>query len=96
MEEQIKKLQEELELVKKERDSLILEKNKTFIKTRLNNVINDWQKSEIKDELVNKNYINAMYKSYNTQVIQELIDVYGFDLVLECFYDLCLGEEENE
>ena len=96
MEEQIKMLQDELELVKKERDSLILEKKKTFIKTRLNNEISNWRKIEIINELENEDYISAMYQTYKTELLQELINNYGYDLVVEFMVELYLKEEENE
>lgn len=96
MEEQIKKLQEELELVKKERDNLILVNNKTFINTRLKFAVGNYTREDVKEELVNKNYINAIYKSYNTQIIQELINDYGYDLVVECMVELFLTEEEED
>lgn len=96
MEEQIKKLQEELVMVRIERDNLIVEMNKTLIKTRLKKVIVDWRIPDIKEELVNKDYISAMYKSNKTKVIQELINDYGYDLVVECMKELFLKEKENE
>lgn len=96
MEEQIKMLQDELELVKKERDSLILEKNKIFIKTTLKNKITDYRKSYVKEELINRKYIDAMYQTYETEIIQKLINDYGYDLVVECMNELFLKEKENE
>lgn len=82
MEEQIKKLQEELELVKKERDNLILEKNKTIIKSRI-------KTAEIAD------YRSAMFQTYETKLTQELLNEYGSDLIVECMIEL-LKEKENE
>jgi hypothetical protein len=97
MEEQIKKLQEELELVKKERDNLKLEMDKTFIKTILKDKISEYRKAYVKVELVNKDYIMAMYQTYERETIQELINNFGYDLVVECMVELFLTEaEENE
>lgn len=96
MEEQIKKLQEELEIVKKERDNLILEKKKTFIKTRLNNSITYCRRLPVKKALIiNRNYIEALHR-YETRALQPLIDDYGYDLVVECMNELFLKEKENE
>ena len=80
MEEQIKRLQEELEIVKKERDNLRLEKKKTFIKTRLKN----------------KSHTQGLYPTYEKETVQELIREYGQGLVVECMIELFSKEEENE
>lgn len=93
MEEQIKKLQEELELVKKERDNLILSDKKRIIINQLEQKIAPYYYSDIKEKLVNENYIMAMYQTYKTEIIQELINEYGYDLVVECMIELFLEEK---
>ena len=96
MEEQIKKLQEELELVKKERDNLILEKKKTFIKTRLNNQIFSYYYNGIKKALLDRKYLLAIIKTENLEIMQSLINDYGYDLVVDCMIELLLKEKTNE
>lgn len=74
MEEQVKQLQAELEAVKKDRDNIILEHNKTFIRSRLKNIFYDYRKTEL---------------------VQELIDDYSYDLVVMCMVELFLKEEKD-
>ena len=95
MEEQIKKLQEELESVKYERDILILSSAKKFIISQLENKIPTHYYDSIKEALLDGRYLVAINNTHNTAIMQSLIDTYSYDLVVECMTELFVPEEED-
>ena len=52
------------------------------------------EKIEIINELENEDYISAMYQTYKTELLQELINNYGYDLVVECMVELYQGRKK--
>ena len=60
--------------------ALRLEKDKTFIKTRLKN----------------KSHTQGMYPTYEKETVQELIREYGQGLVVDLMIELLLKEKVNE